>query len=165
MLEGYSQRAKMIVFIARFKAAKNGAHAIGLDHLLEGIIVEDQGREAILRFLGDDPAITQIPHYEMKSSAAPFLSSQEARGLLAKLDQLSRHDKSVAESSDMPLSADAVRALHKAVSRAHELGADKVEPLHVLVAILQERSSRAVQVFWESGVTEDNVVAELTKRQ
>lgn len=44
MLEVYSQRSKLVVFIARVKARKDGAHAIGLDLLLEGIIVALPGK-------------------------------------------------------------------------------------------------------------------------
>lgn len=163
MLEGYSQRAKMIVFTARFQAGKVGAHAIGLDHLLEGIIVEDQGIEAMLKFLGDDPAITQIPGYDMKSSPELFLSPKMASALLARLDQLVPHARSVPESQDIPLSADAVRALHKAVALAHEFGADKIKPLHLLAAILQEHSSKAVRVCSEYGITEEHILEKLKK--
>jgi ATP-dependent Clp protease ATP-binding subunit ClpC len=165
MLEGYSQRAKQVVFIARFQAGKDGAHAIGLGHLLEGIIVEDRGMQAILKFLGDDPATTQIPGYDMKSSPAPFLSLEVASALLARLDQLVPHAKSVPDSQDISLSADAVRALHTAPTVAQKFGADAVAPLHLLAAILQEHSSKAVRIFFEYGITEDKVVAELAKKQ
>jgi ATP-dependent Clp protease ATP-binding subunit ClpC len=164
MLEQYSQRAKQVVFIARFKAGKDGAHAIGLDHLLEGIIVEDQGREAMFKFLGDDPTTTQLPGYDMKSSPPPFLSPDVASLLLARLNQLSPHAKSVPESQDMPLSVDVVRMSQAALKLADKFHTDKVEPLHLLAAALQEHSSKAVRIFFEYGITEDRVVAELTEK-
>src|SRR2546421_7177698 len=117
VFDAFSLRAKMVVFLARFKAGKDGANAIGLDHILQGIIVEDHGREAMLKFLGDDPATTQLHGYDKNSSPPLFLSPEVASPLLTKIDKLSPHAKSAPESRDMSLTADAVRAVQAAGSQ------------------------------------------------
>ena len=163
VFDAFSLRAKMVVFVARYKAGKNGAHAIGLDHILQGIIIEDQGRDAMLKFLGDDPATTQLRGYDKNSLPPLFLLPEVASALLTKIDKLSPHAKSAPASQEMSLTADAVRAVQAAPILAHEFGSDKVDPLYLLAAALRERSSKAVQICSEYAITEDKIVEELSR--
>lgn len=56
----YSQRAKQVLFIARFKAGKDGARTLDLPQLLEAIVIEDQGGEAMFKVLGVDPTKSNL---------------------------------------------------------------------------------------------------------
>jgi hypothetical protein len=159
VIRAYSDRAKQILFLARFKAGKDGAPELGIDQIFEAIVVEDQGAEAMYKFLCVDPTTTVLSGGNAKSASPPFFSPDVAAGILARFDQLSQHLEPVPHSRDMPISADGERALTVALSLARELHSDKVEPLHLLGAALRQQSSKSVRIFSEYGITEERVVA------
>jgi hypothetical protein len=43
VFDAFSVRARQIVFAARFKAGERGATSIGVEDLLLGLVLEDQG--------------------------------------------------------------------------------------------------------------------------
>lgn len=46
MFHQYSVRAKRVVFLTRLKAGRRGAAALEPDHLVEAVVLEDQGELA-----------------------------------------------------------------------------------------------------------------------
>jgi ATP-dependent Clp protease ATP-binding subunit ClpA len=159
VIQTYSDRAKMILFLARHKAGRDGSPTLDINHILEAVVVEDQGAEAMCKLLGVNPATTKQARGNVKAPSSPFFPLEVASGILLKLDQLSPLLEPVPQSLDMPVSDDGAHALSVALSFARELHADKVEPLHLLAAAFKQPSSRAVRIFSEYGVTEERVEA------
>ena len=85
----------MIVFVARYRSGKDGVSAIDLDHLIEAIIFEDQGK------LADALDEKFNPVFEHK---AQFFSTEIASELMSKIQQLFQRQKSIPTSVDMPIS-------------------------------------------------------------
>jgi ATP-dependent Clp protease ATP-binding subunit ClpC len=164
MFQTYSERAKMVIFFARFKAGKDGASSIGVDHILEGVVAEDQGKEGMCRFLGADPTNTSLTTDDKKRPPIPFFSPDVASQLLHRLDQVSSHSQPISNSTDMQISAEASRALTAALGIAHELHSARVEPLHLLAAALEQEMSDAVQVFSDFGITDKEVLTLLSQQ-
>src|SRR5579859_1742755 len=103
----YSDRARMVVFAARYRSGKNGAAAVDTNHLIEAIILEDQGKLEDALESGKLLYPTPEPH-------PPFFSTEAASEMLLKIEQVVPHNQPIPESEDMPLSDDLVRTFEVA---------------------------------------------------
>jgi Clp amino terminal domain, pathogenicity island component len=156
MFEKFSQRARQIVFLARFKAGQRGAHAIELEDLLVSLVIEDQGKfeETISEGRrGGAPAVQP-----RTSPQNPFFSQEIADKLLAQLEAPSPQGQPLPTSAEMPLSQASKNALFRADSLCDEMQPSSIEPLHLLAAILEHQKNKAVQVFRDAGITHEKVI-------
>ena len=104
MLELFSQRARQLIFLARFKAGQRGAAAIEIEDLLVAFIIEDQGEfeNAVSSLFPNGKPVVQPggqPH-------RPFLPPELASGLLPRVQALCAQSQPLPKESDMPLSED-----------------------------------------------------------
>lgn len=158
MLEHYSTRAKQILLFARIQAGKDGAHEVRLQHLIEAIIIQDQGLAEITKLLGYAPTTLQVTGHTLELTEKPFFAAGLATVLLSELDSLYPHSSPVESSFDMPVSNEVARALQLAQQRAKDAGRQTIEPLDILAAALSNQNNKAAQVLIQAGVTEDNVI-------
>jgi ATP-dependent Clp protease ATP-binding subunit ClpC len=162
MLEDYSQRAKRVLFFARLQAGKDGARAIDVDCLLQALIIEDQGGgEELTRLLGASPLAGTIEGRSIQSRSKPFFSTEVARQLVSRIRELSSPSQPLPTAEDIPMSAEVAHALKVASDLRKEFQAERVGPLHLLAAALQERSKGADRVFPEYGITQERVLEAL----
>src|SRR4029077_18878996 len=114
VLEHFSDRSRMVIFLTRKDAGRRGATALELGDLLEAIINEDQG-ELAKRFAG---AVTRSgPICEPE----PFFSAEVApQVLLGPHNSLPRHEP-VTDSVDMAMSSSLDRIMNAATTLAGEL--------------------------------------------
>jgi ATP-dependent Clp protease ATP-binding subunit ClpC len=151
MFEKFSQRARQVVFLARFKAGQRGAQAIELEDLLVSLVIEDQGRfEAAVSEgrRGGKPVI--LPR---ASPQNPFLPPEIADELLARLETLSPRSQPMSTSVEMPLSQASKNALSRAESLCDEMQHTVIEPLHLLAAIMENQKNKADQISRDAGIT------------
>lgn len=163
MLQYYSQRAKQILFIARFKAGKDGTNAVDLQHLLEAIVIEDQGGQELSKLFGFDPTAQQIQGHTFEFTSTPFFSSEIASQLLTKIRALSSHSQPVATSQDLPISEDLLHALSIALELKRKFQTERVEPLHLLAAGLEDKSSKPTRIFLDAGITREMALEAIRK--
>jgi ATP-dependent Clp protease ATP-binding subunit ClpA len=69
----------------------------------------------------------------------------------------------VPEEVDIPYSPAVHALLCRSVRLADELGSISVEPVHLLVAFLEDSSTPAVKVVGEAGLTRDRVLASISR--
>jgi len=153
VFEQYSDRARAIVFVARYRSGKDGAAAMDTDHLIEAIIFEDQGKLADAL----DKENLLSPIFEPKPH---FFSEQFASELLMKIQQMLPHQDPIPTSVDMPVSADLARTFEVAKTLMEDLNHRQVEPLHLLAAALSEQSE-AAKFLSAVGVTSEHVLTAL----
>jgi ATP-dependent Clp protease ATP-binding subunit ClpC len=160
MIQGYSQRAKRVLFIARIKAGEMGATTVAVEHLLMAIVIEDQGGEEASRGLTSNaPVVGSLRGRTSKvRQHTAFFSTDVASRLLKKFEDLSPHAQSVPTGQDMSLSPEVGRTLESAQELRQRFKAEEVEPLHILAAVLQERSNSAVQIVLFSGISREQVI-------
>jgi ATP-dependent Clp protease ATP-binding subunit ClpA len=154
VLEHFSDRSKMVIFLTRKDASRRGATALELGDLLEAIINEDQG-ELAKRFVG---AVTRSgPIREPE----PFFSAEVASQVLLGLHNILARHEPVADSVDMAMSSSLERILNAATTLAGELQHSQVQPLHLVAAILAEESSEPADILKEAGISREAVIQAL----
>lgn len=158
MVQDYSQRAKQVLFIARFKTSKDGASMVDLQHLLEAVVIEDQGGQELSKMFGVDPTAKKIQGQTLESTSTPFFAADVASELLAKIRSLYSYSAPTSTSKDMPLSHELAHALTVAVELKQKTRTEKIEPLHLLAAALGEKSNKVTSIFLDDGITQETVL-------
>jgi ATP-dependent Clp protease ATP-binding subunit ClpC len=127
MFERYNEKARRVVFFARYEANLAGSPYIETEHLLLGIC---RNRLLITRILGSD-------------------ESRE------KLEQKLRHQrpKGGSTSVDLPLSNESQRVLAYAAEEAERLSHRHIGVEHLLLGLLREKGCEASHVLMECGFT------------
>jgi ATP-dependent Clp protease ATP-binding subunit ClpC len=141
MFEKYNEKARRILFFARYEASQMGSATIEIEHLLLGLLRENQG--IISRLIsGLDIDIKEIRRIVYKNKKE-ILASSPAK-------------------ADLPLSSTAKRVLVLAHHEAEQLESKFVGPEHILLALLQEEDLNLQEQLKEMGLTYDYVHDELS---
>jgi len=127
MFERYTERARRVVFFARYEASLLGSNAIGTEHLLLGLIRENHGLPARL--------------FRERS-----LSSSTVRAAVAT------EGERVSTAVDMPLTEEAKCALANAQEEAELMLHNYIGTEHLLLGLLRVREGIAAQVLAENGI-------------
>ncbi len=130
MFERYSERAKRVIFFARYEAAQLGSEAIESEHVLLGLLRDGKG----------------VCGRVFKRSN---LTSETVRREVVQ--QALRRDR-VSASVEIPLSAECRRILHHAEEEAQRMGHPTVGTEHILLGILREASSTAARILARQGI-------------
>lgn len=133
MFERYNDKARSVVFYARYFASELGGSMIEPEHILLAIIQEDG------------------------SLFLPWLKSQDGIEVLKQeIQQQIRgpHEKPV--STDMYLSDSGKRVLAYGCEEAERLKDDHIRPSHLLAGLLRERECPAAQTLRKYGVDIQN---------
>jgi hypothetical protein len=138
MFEFYTERARRVIFFARYEASMYGSETIESEHLLLGLIRED--KNALERF-------------------APG----SAEDLRKKLQSQIVTRPKISTSIDLPLSSSGKRILAYAHEETQRLNHRHIGTEHLLLGILRESTCLAAQVLGEIGMELDVVRVELSK--
>ena len=154
LLENFSDRSRIIIFLSRKDAGSRGAAALEPGDLLQAIINEDQG-ELAKRFAGH--VIQSGPIQPPQ----PFFSADVASKVLFRLHSILPQQEPVEDSVDMPMSPKLEHTFHTATTLAQELHHPQVQPLHLVAAILDEPCSEAAEILGEAGITKEGIMQAL----
>jgi ATP-dependent Clp protease ATP-binding subunit ClpC len=119
MFERYTEKARRIIFFARFEASQLGSSYIEPEHLLLGLLRES--RELITPPANLDDLVD-----ELRATKPP-------------------DGEKISTSVDMPLSSSAKRVLAYGAEEAERLSHEKIAPEHLLLGILRE-SGRPAEI-------------------
>jgi len=134
MFERYTEKARRVIFFARYEASQFGSRAIETEHLLLGLLRED------------------------KRLAYLFLCSQiSAEAIRKKVEQHTITREKIPTSVDLPWSNESKRILAHAADEAEKLGHRHIGTEHLLAGMLREKSSFAAQLVTDAGVTLEDV--------
>ncbi|MGB8131499.1 MAG: Clp protease N-terminal domain-containing protein [Candidatus Angelobacter sp.] len=138
MFERYTEKARRVIFFARYEASQFGSPYIETEHLLLGLLREDKAlTNRFLRGHGEVEAI----HKQIE-------------------DHTVAREK-VSTSVDLPLSNEGKRVLAYAAEEAARLSHQHVGTEHLLLGLLREENSFAAQLLKERGVTLSQIRDEL----
>ena len=127
MFERYTERARRVVFYARYEASEFGSRIIETEHLLLGLLRED--KELLERHAG--------------------VSAEEVR---RKVEARIHAREKISTSVDLPVSNEGKRILAYAGEEADRLEHYVIDIDHLLLGILRESTSLAAVVLAEMGV-------------
>jgi ATP-dependent Clp protease ATP-binding subunit ClpA len=158
MLDAFSSRSRIVIFIARFAAGERGSKAIDVEDLLIGLVREDQGTHGSMlsKFLGDGVG-SGFPTPTHKQ----FFDPAVAASLLNSIEGSVPHLKPIAISTEIPVSDELSRVFEAAEGYRTQFHHDQIEPLHLLAAIFNDEGSAAVKELFKIGLTPEDVFKRL----
>ncbi len=142
MFERYTEKARRVIFFARYEASQFGSPYIETEHLLLGLIRED------------------------KALANRFLRSHAAVESIRK--QIEAHTtirEKVSTSVDLPLSHECKRVLAYAAEEAERLSHKHIGTEHLLLGLLREEKCFAAEILHERGLRLSTIREELARSQ
>src|SRR5687767_4095796 len=140
MFERYTEKARRVIFFARYEASQFGSPYIETEHLLLGLLRED------------------------KALANRFLRSNAAVESIRK--QIEGHTtirEKVPTSVDLPLSHECKRVLAYAAEEAERLNHKHIGTEHLLLGLLREDKSFAAEILHERGLRLSQVREEIAR--
>jgi ATP-dependent Clp protease ATP-binding subunit ClpC len=130
MFERYTEKARRVMFFARFEACQFGASQIEAEHILLGLIREDK-------------KLTERFFHRSGANVESIRSEIENR-------TVARERSST--QGDLPLSEEAIRALRFAAEESETLGNRHIGTEHLLLGLLREENSIAAEVLYARGL-------------
>src|SRR5690349_9094058 len=138
MFERYTEKARRVIFFARYEASQFGSPYIETEHLLLGIIREDKG--LAMRFL--------------RSGAASIRTQVESQTIFRE---------KISTSVDLPLSNESKRVLAYAAEEGERLSHKHIGCEHLLLGLLREEGSFAAQLLNNRGIRMSAVREQITR--
>ena len=138
MFERYTEKARRVIFYARYEAGQQGASAIGPEHLLLGLLRADEHLSG--KFLQPGEALEEVRRRGEKN-AAPR--------------------EGLSTSTELPLSPDAKKVLTYAMHESDGLSHRHIGTEHLLLALLRAEGTVAEDFLREKGLTRSRVIEEL----
>ncbi len=131
MFERYTEKARRVIFFARYEASSLGQPYLETEHLLLGILREDKGLTNLL--LGPQT----------------YTSMESIRKQIEKNTTIR---EKISTSVDLPLSNESKRVLAYAAEEAELLSSREIGTEHLLLGLLREEKSFAAQILRERGL-------------
>src|SRR5919205_2079246 len=141
MFERYTEKARRVIFFARYEASQFGAQAIDAEHILLGLLRED--KQLAQKFF-------RSPHSTVESIR------KEIEGRTPLRDKVSA-------SVDLPLSVSAKRVLSFAADESERLQHRHIGTEHLLLGILREDKSIAAEILYERGLRLNQIREDLMR--
>src|SRR5438034_990251 len=141
MFERYTEKARRVIFFARYEASHFGSPHIETEHLLLGLLRED--KQLTNRFLRSHASIESIR------------KQIEGRTTIRE---------KVSTSVDLPLSPECKRVLQYAAEEAERLSHKHIGTEHLLLGLLREEKSFAAEILHERGLRLSTLREELSRQ-
>ena len=157
VFESFTQPAVRALFWARHEAGRSGSERIEPEHLLLGLLAEDQGDQlrAMASYIGDQ----KIGILERENG--PFFTFGSAENLRHALARPTATGTPKADQVDMPVSERLQRTIRSAAEHA---GDSKVTLLHILLALVSDSADPVSGLLKSNGVTPEQVIEAMRKR-
>ena len=140
MFERYTERARRVIFYARYEASQFGGTSIDTEHFFLGMLRED-------------------PHVIKRHTANQVTEKAVADDLVSRLTVREK----VSVSLDLPLSNECRRILAYAAEEAERLNHRHIGVEHLLLGVLRKEDCLAAQVLSRHGVKLDLLRRTLAK--
>jgi len=130
MFERYTEKARRVIFFARYEASQFGAQAIEVEHILLGLLREDK----------------QLSQKHFRSPNAAI------EAIRKEIEKKFVYREKVNQTVDLPLSVAAKRVLQFAADESERFQHRHIGTEHLLLGILREEKSTAAALLHERGL-------------
>lgn len=134
MFERFTEKARRVIFFARYEASQYGSPCIETEHLLLGLLRENKG----------------LANRYLPPPASPESIRKEIESHISERER-------VPTSVDMPLSTDSKRVLNLAVEEAEKMGHRHIGTEHLLLGLLRVEKCLAAKVLAANKVSLEGV--------
>ncbi len=128
MFERYTEKARRVIFFARYEASQYGSPTIETEHMLLGLLRED------------------------KTLSHRFLPKVPAESIRQQIEAATTKGEYIATSVDLPLSDENRRVLEHAAEEADRLSQKYIGTEHLLLGLLREEQCFGARLLQEHGV-------------
>ena len=142
MFERYTEKARRVIFFARYEASQFGSPYIETEHLLLGLLREDK----------------QLANRFLRSHAAVDSIRKQIEGHTTAREKVST-------SVDLPLSHECKRVLAYGAEEAERLNHKHIGTEHLLLGLLREEKCFAAEILHERGLRLSTIREELQRSQ
>ncbi|HEX8710379.1 MAG TPA: Clp protease N-terminal domain-containing protein [Terracidiphilus sp.] len=140
MFERYTEKARRVIFFARYEASQFGSPYIETEHLLLGMLRED------------------------KALTDRFLRAHSVVETIRKeVEEHTTVREKTSTSVDLPLSNESKRVLAYAAEEAERLGHKHIGTEHLFLGLMREEKCLAAEILKERGLKLEAVREELTR--
>jgi len=129
MFQRFTEKARRVIFFARYEASRYGSREIATEHLLLGLVRED--RALLNRFLG--PSASRVD-------------------LRDDIERKIRRGEPISTSVEVPLTAESKKVLNLAIEEADRLTDRRVGTGHLLLGLLGVKGSLAERTLAARGM-------------
>jgi Clp amino terminal domain, pathogenicity island component len=141
MFQRFTEKARRVIFFARYEAGAYGSHYIETEHLLLGLLRE---AHALLKWFPGE--------YDVGPKIRAEIEKRITRG------------ERLSTSVEVPLTQESKRVLKLAEETSDRFGHREIEPVHLLIGLLRVESSMAAQILIARGVKSEPIQEDLAKR-
>ncbi len=141
MFERYTEKARRVIFFARYEASQLGTTTIETEHILLGLLRED--RVLTNRFLRTYGA---------------------AEAIRREIERRTFPREKLSSTVDLPLSREAKRVLNYAAEEAERVGQRFIGTEHLLLGLLREQHSYGAELLRDQGLHYHLVREELMRQ-
>jgi ATP-dependent Clp protease ATP-binding subunit ClpC len=135
MFERFTERARRVLFFARYEVSQLGGVSIETEHLLLGLVREGKGLTS-----------------QIFTRAGVALDA-----VRADIEQQAVFHEKIPTSADIPFSAAARRVLEAATEEANRLRHDYIGTEHLLLGLLRDDTTVACRLLNEHGLRLDAI--------
>jgi ATP-dependent Clp protease ATP-binding subunit ClpC len=134
MFEKYTEKARRVIFLARYEVSERGASSIETGHLLLGLLREDKG--LLSRFLPADVSVEVLRE---------------------RVETLVDEGEKISNAVEISLSDESKNVLRYAAEESEGLSHRHIGTEHLLLGLLREPETLAAGVLREGGVNYSDV--------
>src|SRR6266513_1730265 len=142
MFERYTEKARRVIFFARYEASQFGAPALEPEHLLLGVLRED--KTLVSRFFQRG----QVSHEKVR----------------AEVERRTPPREKFATSVELPLAPETKRVLAYAHEESDRLQHRHIGTEHLLLGLLREDRSMTAEILYERGLRLNAVRDEIARQ-
>ncbi|MEZ5429135.1 MAG: ATP-dependent Clp protease ATP-binding subunit [Pyrinomonadaceae bacterium] len=143
MFERYTEKARRVIFFARYEALQYGSQVISPEHLLLGLMREDKTISA--RFF-------------------PFRNTLTVEAVRREVEERIVLRDRIPQSAELHLATETKRILAFASEESQKLKNRHIGPEHLLLGLLREEQSIAAEILYQYGLRLQNVREAIAKQ-
>jgi len=143
MFERYTEKARRVIFFARYEALQYGSQVISPEHILLGLMREDKTLAA--RFF-------------------PFRNNLSVETVRREVEERITLRDRIPQSAELHLSTETKKILALAAEESRKLKNRHIGPEHLLLGILREEKSIASEILFQYGLRIQDVRDEIARQ-